>query len=265
MEFLFILLGSVSLGNISASPACYRTQSGECGEPLSKGDCGDGEWLVLGQSGVLECEERDCHPEQVLIDGLCLDIDHSSNCTGSGEAIFVNAKGELSCQCKDGWSRNTRSGGDDHPVWGEQGDQRIPRTLMSKGSCFQEFTQGFCADNFITKFQENGLMGCINNPCGNNKLTLPHFSTWISSTNFTCHKVKLFPPALCEDCEEEVEPEDLTNCEVVVDNDDNTVMCDNNYSYYALVNSCLGKKCCGYGKVWSRYRNRCVRNFKRFK
>ena len=69
---------------VTASPACYRTQSGECGEPLSKGDCGEREWLVLGQSGVLECEERDCHPELVLIDGLCLDIDHSSNCTGSG-------------------------------------------------------------------------------------------------------------------------------------------------------------------------------------
>jgi len=90
-------------------------------------------------------------------------------------------------------------------------------------------------------------------------------STWISSTNFTCHKIKLDPLALCEDCEEEVEPEDVTNCEVVVDNDDNTVMCEDNRQYLALVNSCLGKKCCGYGKVWSRYRNRCVRNFKRFK
>ena len=50
---------------------------------------GEREWLVLGQSGVLECEERDCHPEQVLIDGLCLDIDHSSNCTGSGNTTCM--------------------------------------------------------------------------------------------------------------------------------------------------------------------------------
>merc|ERR1719233_322863 len=263
MWLLFMLFGSVLLGKITSSTACYKTRSGECGEPLSKGECGDREWLVLGQSGLLECQERDCHPEKVLIDGLCLDIDYTSNCTGSGEAIFINAKGELSCQCKDGWGRNTRAQDDNPPVWGEQGVQRVPRTLASKGACFQEFTQGFCADNFLTKFLETGVVGCINNPCGNNNLTLPHFSTWVSSGNFTCHRIKLVPRALCEDCEE-VAPEDVTNCEVVVDKVDNTVMCDDNFAYYALVNSCLGKKCCGNGKLWSRYRNRCVRNFKRF-
>ena len=70
----------------SGSPVfCYKTQSGECGEPLSQGDCGPGEWLVLGEFGTLECLERVCHPGQVLIDGKCLAIDDTSVCTGSGE------------------------------------------------------------------------------------------------------------------------------------------------------------------------------------
>merc|ERR1712215_598702 len=103
---LYTLLGAILLGKIACSPSCYRTKSGECREHLSQGDCGDGEWLVPGEGGVLECQERDCHPRQVLIDGRCLDINGPSVCTGAGEEISVNAMGEVSCQCEDGWSRN---------------------------------------------------------------------------------------------------------------------------------------------------------------
>ena len=68
------------------SPDCYRTKSGECGEPLAQGDCGDGEWLVLGEGGVLVCQERVCPPGKVLIQGKCLAIvEDSTICSGLGK------------------------------------------------------------------------------------------------------------------------------------------------------------------------------------
>jgi len=100
--------------SVTGSPACYKTKSGECVEHLSQGDCGDGEWLVPGEGGVLECQERHCHPQQVLIDGECLDIGDPYVCTGAGEEISVDGKGEVSCQCEDGWSRSKTS--DNPPV-----------------------------------------------------------------------------------------------------------------------------------------------------
>merc|ERR1719193_252519 len=150
---LYTWLGAVLLGRISCSPvtvsgssalgsqdtvtgsqttnapACYKTKSGECGDPLTQSDCGEGEWLLLGEAGVLECREKYCQPEQVLIDGKCFAIDDISICPGSGEEISVNAKGEASCQCKDGWSR--RTGSNNSPVWA---------TMMSQGECYQEIT-----------------------------------------------------------------------------------------------------------------------------
>ena len=50
-----------------------------------------------------------------------------AHATCLGEIISVNAKGVVSCQCKDGWSRDTTS--DNSPVH---------RTLLSQGDCFQE-------------------------------------------------------------------------------------------------------------------------------
>ena len=64
------------------APDCSKTKSGECGEPLSQGDCGAGEWLVLGEDGDLECQKIVCDPKQVLVDGECLE--NTSVCTRSG-------------------------------------------------------------------------------------------------------------------------------------------------------------------------------------
>ena len=74
-------------------PDCYKTRSGECGEShvQGQGDCGEGEGLVLGYSGLLECQKRDCHPEKILKDGKCLDKDETSAsiCTGSGKLKYI--------------------------------------------------------------------------------------------------------------------------------------------------------------------------------
>jgi len=256
MRLLYFFLGIVSIRISSGSSSCYKTKTGKCGEPLSQGDCSTQEWLVLGESGILECRYRECHPEEVMIEGKCRHVDDTTMCNGSGEAIFLNARGEPQCQCKAGWGRNSRR---------QQGSSRILGkgrkivTIKSGGECFQEFTRGFCRHNFITKFQEKGLFGCINNPCGNSSLSLPHFTTWISFSEFTCHNIK---SSKCKTCP----PEDLTDCEVEVDTEDNKLRCANKFEIVPLTaqDTCLGKKCCGRHRVWSKYRGRCVRNFRRF-
>jgi len=250
------ILGIISIGISSGSSSCFRTKTGKCGEPLSQGDCNEGEWLVLGESGILECRDRDCHPEEVMIEGICRHVDDKSMCDGAGEAIFINARGEPHCQCKAGWGRNNRR---QHASSRILGKHRNIVTIKSGGECFQEFTKGFCEGNFITKFQEKGLFGCINNPCGNSSLSLPHFTTWISFSEFTCHNIK---SSQCNTCL----PENLTDCEVEVDPEDNELRCVHEIGIVPLTvgATCLGKNCCGRNRFWSKYRKRCARIFTRF-
>ena len=89
----------------------------------------------------------------------------------SGESLFQNAKGEPSCQCKDGWGRNKRKAWRRH-VFGEEIQNAV--TVKSRGECFKEFTKGFCSDNFLVKFLQNNVYGCINNPSGDSTVTIPH-------------------------------------------------------------------------------------------
>ena len=81
---------------------CYKTENGECHKPLTQGICKVGYWLVASDSNILECVERQCGDEEVMIEGECQDIFDESLCAGFGEAIFLNAKGEPSCECKEG-------------------------------------------------------------------------------------------------------------------------------------------------------------------
>ena len=97
------------------------------------------------------------------------------------------------------------------------------------------------------------------------KCLIDFFSTtWSSFSNFTCHTVKAYPTITCANCEPKLVPENLTDCEVVVDPEDDKVTCDSPVRLNGIVHSCLGKKCCRKRQIWSKYRNRCVRNFKRY-
>ena len=73
----------------SVASTCYKTSDGECAEPLSQGYCMKEEWLVKGSSGFLECQKRDCQPEEVMIDGECHEIDDTFRCNGSGMFKYV--------------------------------------------------------------------------------------------------------------------------------------------------------------------------------
>ena len=89
-------------------------------------------------------------------------------------------------------------------------------------------------------------------------------TTQNSFDDFICHTVKSFPTIQCEKCDPKLLPENITNCEVVVDSEDNSVTCKSVVELNTIVHTCLGKKCCSKGRVWSKFKNRCVRNFRRY-
>merc|ERR1712150_170515 len=100
-----------------------------------------------------------------------------------------------------------------------------------------------------------GIFGCINNPCEENHL--PHYSTWDSSSNFTCHEIKSYP---CDSCEDKKVFENLTDCQVIVDHKDDELTCENGLELNTVV-KISSRRNCGRGRVWSKYRGRCVRTF----
>ena len=120
---------------------------------------------------MLECVDRQCGPEEVMIDGECYNVDEKSFCPGIGEAIFLNERGEPSCQCKDGWGRKERENLKKKLVWGDKSEENIVDT---GGRCYQELTTGFCSKNLLVKSFEENLFGCINNPCGNSEESILH-------------------------------------------------------------------------------------------
>merc|ERR1712106_105787 len=264
----FLALFSPGILSVSHAAKCYKLMhgDGECLEPLSQGPCKEDEWLVLGSNATLECERRECDHEEVMIGGTCVHIEDRDVCIES-EAIFLDAKGKPSCQCKDGWGRN-------------------PSLQTIKGRCFQEFTKGFCSGNFLLQFTEKDVLGCAENPCGNSTVTVPHFSTWNSLSDHTCHYIMTYQKDP-EDNESEILPEDISECEVVVDTTwyhlatcAHLVQPPSNYSssasaysgynppsingYAYLPPGTLGKNTCTRRQVWSKYRNKCIRSYKRY-
>ena len=153
---------------------CYKTDNGDCHKPLTQGNCKDGYWLVASDSNILECVGRQCGGEEVMIEGECQDIFDESLCGGLGEAIFLNAKGEPSCECKEGWGRKERKEEENMIVWGGKKNIMKIATVKSGGRCYQEYMLGFCSRNMIVKQFEANLFGCIINPCGDTNQQFPH-------------------------------------------------------------------------------------------
>ena len=110
-----------------------------------------------------------------MLEGDCEDIYDESFCAGFGEAIFLNAKGEPSCECQEGWGRRGKwEEKVELVVWGGNKDIVKKDRVKTGGRCYQEYTQGFCTGNMIVKEFEENLFGCINNPCEKSKHQLPH-------------------------------------------------------------------------------------------
>jgi len=252
-----LLLVVVSCFNsVLSKPSCYQTQAGECLQPLTQGHCQEDEWLVFTNERILECKKKACGNETALVNGECVVIEDKKKCHNLGEALFFNIWGNPTCHCKIGWLRENRMR-NPNKVWG---DTNIDFVVKSGGKCIQEFTRGDCPTNMMIKFSEDGIAGCIRNPCGDSTKELPHYTTWHNSSNFTCHKVKTFQTA--GDSEENLVVEKLDNCEVVVDRDDDTLTCENWFSVNNVLNTpCLSEKCCVKGEVFSKFRNQCVRQF----
>ena len=126
----------------------------------------------MASGDILECVQRQCGQEEVMIDDKCFDVFNESLCIGLGEAIYLSLMGDPSCQCKDGWGRNERKNKKDEIIWGRR--KRVPELIKSGGRCYQEFTPGFCSGNQIVKYFDDNLFGCIINQCGNTSESIPH-------------------------------------------------------------------------------------------
>ena len=59
-----------------------------------------------------------------------------------------------------------------------------------------------------------------------------------------------------------MKPENLSDCEVIIEGDENEILtCDSFLSVLSVLKTSLGKKSCKSGRVWSKPRGRCIRQF----
>ena len=78
----------------------------ECHLPTSQGPCGEGEMVVLGREGVGECVGNPCAEQQLLWTGEeCVDMFGQEGCGGRGERLLYNVTGGVECGCEEGWGR----------------------------------------------------------------------------------------------------------------------------------------------------------------
>ena len=141
MTFLLNVVPLVGLVNIAFATEtdCYKLSDGKCGVPLTQGECLTNQWL-LEREGVLKCVDRDCNEDNVLLEGECKNILDLSLCAGNGEAVFLNSRGEPTCQCLEGWGRQKMVDNEITAVW----KGTTEASVQSQGDCYQEFTRGFC-------------------------------------------------------------------------------------------------------------------------
>ena len=107
-------------------PGAFPFENGQCYVPSSSAPCREGEWAVVTNS-TLTCEDIPCGPVEVLLDGICSNLFDPIACPDTGERLFLDRHGQGFCDCDNGWGR-----------WED-------------GSCYQEFTRGFCEENQIIR------------------------------------------------------------------------------------------------------------------
>jgi len=111
-------------------PNTFAFPNGTCYVPTSTEPCDEGKWALVSTDNLLSCENITCKGDKVPLDGVCTYILDPLACEGIGERLFVNKHGERVCDCDEGWGR-----GDD-------------------GTCYQEFTVGFCEENTIVRINK---------------------------------------------------------------------------------------------------------------
>ena len=101
------------------------------------------------------------------------------------------------------------------------------------------------------------MVTCEENPCGNNQEFLAHPKSWdpTNISNPICHKVK----------------DGITGCEVKIGEDDSLECCvptnrticnlQDVIEVFSVIKQ--GVRTCRRGFIYSKYRNRCVRLFRR--
>jgi len=76
-----------------------------CHLPLSPGPCGENEMIVLGSEGMGECVRNPCSEDQLWTGEQCVEMYGQEGCNGRGEMRLYNVTGGIECKCEDGWGR----------------------------------------------------------------------------------------------------------------------------------------------------------------
>ena len=111
----------------------YSLEGGGCHEPLSDADCKEKEMLVMDRNGVGVCVARQCNKE-----GICDNMYKGKACVGVGEALQYNVFGEVVCGCKEGWGKVKDKGGTCYQHSSKGPCQGTQIVLPSDPSCTQQ-------------------------------------------------------------------------------------------------------------------------------
>jgi len=197
-----------------------------CHEPLTVGACPADQWLVTTGDNTLSCQPKPCPEKQVLYEGVCQDgTDEGPVCTEIGQLWVLAPSGEALCVCHEDYLRG------------------------ADGKCYVEFTRGNCEGNSIIR-EVNGKAACVQNPCGDPALSLPHYSSLKHGTrmlkDIACYNATLVDEKNCV-TEIDEDDEDMLHCRFETDEGD----------IIGSRSKCRNRK--GRKRVWCETREKCVR------
>jgi len=223
-----------------------RGPGGKCFQEFTRGFC--------QEDTILRIKKKRCQAQT-------LDLDFQ-------ECIFPfihNNTVYTGCAQKD-WPQQLSEEVENHP-W-------CP-TALTPDKTLLEFNWGLCDDTCPLDKHETAVLykdelrllvtnstnnlECIDNPCGDPRISLPHITTW-NETNIVCHNVT-FKDEMCE-----IYVNEETNLECC--DARNTLKCEQAHikglTTFKVVSSCNGKKSCrcSAGYTWSEFRDMCIPLFR---
>jgi len=267
----------------------------ECVLPLSEGFCGDEELAVLNQNGVVACEQFKCGSKDLLWNGeICTEMFNQKGCDGPGEMMLYNITGGIECGCEEGWGM-IEGRCYQHSTQGpcKEGELLINSGVPIECDCMHYLS----CPNFVTsvnsldKTNKQALTYRLGverltaqvcnvqqqHVCCNSLFELRenlNFSEVLQLLNryhrkpLTCTANPCSPSTVPwpnrSDCLQLETPTSEDECVLMLkeENGKETVKCEKYEFDIAIRNVPMAyKHKCSRGRIWSRFRKRCVKNF----
>merc|ERR1712183_127181 len=288
-----VLVSALLLSLVSATDQTYLE---DCvrkhGMEEFKECCQEGEILIKTETAQYRCDKDPCNAENLnlMYHGECRDVHQSGVCgeDALGERLYLGEDGLGHCDCEEGWLRyRGRCYQEFTPAFCPGPDQILFLNKPEKGQIiWPEGGLELYLDGMKLNFSKGlysslvlyGIRGlelyldgiklnfsCLRNPCEpdhSNHSYLPHTSTW--KTKSFCHSVP--SSGDISDCELFVTDKERNKSDLVCCLP-SEVRCKLNAKGEGLLtllsvptSARISK--CGRGKVYSRYRRRCIKLYK---